>query len=123
MPYTRKPNIRLVIPDSDFDLLISALIGNADPENNLPGVADGAGALYDKLMKYSRPYTDEDGTNLVDMRFFPNEASEMILALFSPAWKKLLNFCVFTNTKKLLWPYNLNYIVVINFSDNSIGDE
>jgi len=83
MSYTRNPNIRLIIPDSDFDLLISALLENADTENNPPRVAEGAGALYDKLMKYSRPYTNEDGKNLVDIRFYPNQASEMIWQLLA----------------------------------------
>lgn len=76
---TRKPNLKLVISDDWFNLLLSALTENSKL-TLYPNTVERATALMEKLMKYSRPYTEDD-MNCVDIRFFPNEASEMIWQL------------------------------------------
>lgn len=80
----RKPNIKLIVSAEWFNLLIFAL------KNNTEIISDGnakteANALIDKLMKYSRPYFDDEAeSDCVDMRFFPDEASDMIWQLILP---------------------------------------
>jgi len=78
---TRKPNIKLIVSDEWFNLLIFSL------KQNIVTVVDEtvkkeATALIDKLLKYSRPFSDDETEReCVDMRFFPDEASDMIWQL------------------------------------------
>jgi len=85
---TRKPNIKLITSAQWFNLLIFALKQNISTVDN-EKVKEEANALIDKLLKYSRPYADDETeADLVDMRFFPNEASDMI-------WQLLVTFGLF----------------------------
>jgi len=85
---TRKPNIKLLVSAEWFNLLIFALKQNIRTVNN-ETVKQEAAALVDKLLKYSRPYTDDDTqSEMVDMRFFPDEASDMI-------WQLIVTFGLF----------------------------
>lgn len=77
---TRKPNIKLSVHESWFNVLITALTENAKVKA-FPHIAEDANALIDKLMKYSRPFIDNDNLDCVDIRFFPDEASKMIWQL------------------------------------------
>ena len=45
--------------------------------------------LKDKLLTYSVPRTNDDGIQFVDVRFFPNEASDMIWQLLLRAEKNI----------------------------------
>ena len=38
--------------------------------------------LEDKLLRYSVPITEEDGTTIVDMRFYNNEIVDLFMILF-----------------------------------------
>ncbi len=78
---SRQPSIRLKIDAGSFNLMLSALAENGDNEYSPEEVVTRADALFDKLLKYSRPYVDELETDCVEIRFFPNEASEMIWQL------------------------------------------
>ena len=80
----RKPNIKLIISAEWFNLLIFALKRNAEIIGDGNSRTD-ATALVEKLMKYSRPYFDDEvDCDCVDMRFFPDEASDMIWQLLLP---------------------------------------
>jgi len=64
-----------------FDLLIYALSENTKNISD-QNTIQSANALMEKLLKYSRPYTDEKtGIDCADIRFFPDEASQMIWQL------------------------------------------
>ena len=38
--------------------------------------------MKDKLLRYSVPITEEDGTEIVDMRFYNNEITDLFYILF-----------------------------------------
>ena len=80
----RKPNIKLIVSAEWFNLLIFALQNNAEIINGDTTKAK-ATALFEKLMKYSRPFIEDvTESECVDMRFFPDEASDMIWQLLLP---------------------------------------
>ena len=78
---SRKPSSKLVLEKELFNQLISILDKNIKvniEEENFSKIAE---RLKDKLLVYSVPRTNESGINFVDVRFFPNEASDMIWQL------------------------------------------
>ena len=80
----RKPNIKLIVSAEWFNLLIFTLKNNTEIIGEQSAKTE-ATALFDKLMKYSRPFFDEETeSDCVDMRFFPDEASDMIWQLLLP---------------------------------------
>lgn len=85
MPYsTRKPSVQLTIDTDFFNKLVSILnfnnATNIDDEN-FSAVAE---KLKNKLLRYSVPRINDDGKEFVDVRFFPNEAGDIIWQLL--AW-------------------------------------
>ena len=38
--------------------------------------------MKDKLLRYSVPIAEEDGTTIVDMRFYNNEIADLFMILF-----------------------------------------
>lgn len=84
---SRKPSSKLVLEKELFNQLISILDKNIKvniEEENFSKIAE---RLKDKLLFYSVPRTNESGINFVDVRFFPNEASDMIWQLLIQAEK------------------------------------
>ena len=84
---SRKPSSKLVLEKELFNQLISILDKNIKvgvEEENFSKVAE---RLKNKLLTYSVPRTDEEGVCYVDVRFFPNEASDMIWQLLIQAEK------------------------------------
>ena len=78
---SRKPSSKLVLEKELFNQLISILEKNIQvgvEEENFSKIAE---RLKSKLLTYSVPRTDEEGISFVDVRFFPNEASDMIWQL------------------------------------------
>lgn len=75
MPVEKKlPPIRLVVGKEYFNKLVSL----ADSNDELDYLNDSkSNKLYDKLMKYTFLQDNEQ----VELRFFPQEASEVILLL------------------------------------------
>ena len=70
-----------------FNQLVNILNINAQvglEEENFSVIAE---KLKNKLLTYSVPRTNDDGINFVDVRFFPNEASDMIWQLLIRAEK------------------------------------
>lgn len=82
MPHqTRVPSVKLTLERDLFNQLLGTL------ENNIEiGIIDEhfssiAEKLKNKLLRYSVPRISDDGIEFVDVRFFPNEASDMIWQL------------------------------------------
>lgn len=77
MPVEKKlPPIRLVVSKEYFNKLVSLSDSN-DEEDYLNLNEIKSNSLYDKLMKYTFLQDNEQ----VELRFFPQEASEVILLL------------------------------------------
>jgi len=85
MPYsTRKPSVQLTIDTDFFNKLVSILNFNKSTnidDENFSAVAE---KLKNKLLRYSVPRVNDEGKEFVDVRFFPNEAGDMIWQLL--AW-------------------------------------
>ena len=45
-------------------------------------IAQKSSKMKDKLLRYSVPITEEDGTEMVDMRFYNNEITDLFYVLF-----------------------------------------
>ena len=81
---TRKPSVQLTIDTDFFNKLVSILnLNNATniEDENFSSVAE---KLKNKLLRYSVPRVNDEGKEFVDVRFFPNEAGDMIWQLL--AW-------------------------------------
>lgn len=78
---SRTPSVKLTLENELFNQLVNILNINAQvglEEENFSVIAE---KLKNKLLTYSVPRTNDDGINFVDVRFFPNEASDMIWQL------------------------------------------
>lgn len=77
MPYqSRTPAIRLTVDVDIFNCLLERLSRNESVDDEV--FKAKATKLKDKLLAFSVPRTDEDGKSIIDIRFFPNEASFLI---------------------------------------------
>lgn len=84
---SRTPSVKLTLENELFNQLVSILNANSNiglEEENFSQIAE---KLKDKLLTYSVPRTNDDGIQFVDVRFFPNEASDMIWQLLLLAGK------------------------------------
>ena len=73
-------DVALTIARDNFNNLVTALEENAQSDD--PNFSEQADKLIDKLLRFSRPFIDTDEQEWVDIRFFSNEASNMIWQLF-----------------------------------------
>lgn len=77
----RKPSVQLTLDKTLFNKLVSMLElniqANIDDEN-LSSIAE---KLKAKMLTYSVPRVNDDDIEFVDVRYFPNEASDMIWQL------------------------------------------
>lgn len=81
---SKSPSIRLSIDKSLFNKLMSVLDFNISLNIEEENFSSIASKLKEKLMTYSVPRIN-DNTEFVDVRFFPNEAGNMIWQLLSRA--------------------------------------
>jgi len=84
---SRTPSVKLTLENELFNQLVSILNVNSNiglEEENFSQIAE---KLKNKLLTYSVPRTNDDGIQFVDVRFFPNEASDMIWQLLLLAGK------------------------------------
>ena len=83
---SKSPSIRLSIDKSLFNKLMSVLDFNISMNIEEENFSSTASKLKKKLMTYSVPrINEEDNTEFVDVRFFPNEAGNMIWQLLARA--------------------------------------
>ena len=74
----KTPSIRLTLNKALFNKLLSILDNNINLEIENSDISKIAEKMKEKLLTYSVPRLDEDNTEFVDVRFYPNEASNMI---------------------------------------------
>ena len=74
----KTPSIRLTLNKELFNKLLSILDNNINLEIENSDISKIAEKMKEKLLTYSVPRLDEDNTEFVDVRFYPNEASNMI---------------------------------------------
>lgn len=88
MAYQRRiPPIRLLVMKDKFNKIIELLSSYTNSiDENIKNISL---KLKDKLLKYSIPRTDEDNNLKVDIRFYPNEAEDLLF-LFSDNLKEIL---------------------------------
>lgn len=72
----KSPQVKLTLDESFFNLMLKIL---SDNENvHVEQVDERAKILKDKLLKYPRVYKNDNNVNLVNVGFFPSEASDMM---------------------------------------------
>lgn len=83
MPYqTRTPSVKITIDKNLYNKLLGILDFNISLNEETENFSEIAKKLKDKLLRYSVPRTKEnDNTEFVEIRFFPNEASNMLWQL------------------------------------------
>lgn len=78
---SRTPSVKLTLDKSLFNQLVSNLEYNRQLELEDENFSAIAEKLKNKLLTYSVPRTNDEDIEFVDVRFFPNEASDMIWQL------------------------------------------
>ena len=86
---SRTPSVKLTLENELFNQLVSILNANSNIGLEDENFSQIAGKLKNKLLTYSVPRTNDDGIQFVDVRFFPNEASDMIWQLLLRAEKNI----------------------------------
>ena len=80
MPYQKRiPPVKVELSIEKFNLLVEMLTRYTQMSDER--VAQLATKMKDKLLRYSIPRTEEGQDTKVDIRFYPNEASEIIYML------------------------------------------
>lgn len=80
MSYQKRiPPVKVELNIEKFNLLLEMLTRYTQMSNER--VAQLAAKMKDKLLRYSIPRVDETEETIVDIRFYPNEASEIIYML------------------------------------------
>ena len=81
MAYSKRiPPIKIKLNVDEFNKLVEVLNNMVDYENER--IAQKSSKMKDKLLRYSVPITEEDGTEMVDMRFYNNEITDLFYILF-----------------------------------------
>ena len=81
MPYSKRiPPIKIKLNVDEFNKLVEVLNNMIDYVNER--IAQKSSKMKDKLLRYSVPITEEDGTEMVDMRFYNNEITDLFYVLF-----------------------------------------
>ena len=64
----------------EYNKLLEILENMIDSDNE--NYSNKSSKMKDKLLRYSVPITEEDGTTIVDMRFYNNEIVDLFMILF-----------------------------------------
>jgi len=76
MFYSKKLPIRITLDNNTYDFLLESLKAN---ENDFGGhIADSAKSLREKIEKYGRRETNENGVEVVRLGFYENEGEKFI---------------------------------------------
>jgi len=88
MPHqTRIPSVQLSLCNNLFNQLVGILDFNIKMNIEDEKFSTTAEKLKNKLLMYSVPRINDENVEFVDVRFFPNEASDMIWQLLLRAEK------------------------------------
>ena len=80
MPYQRRiPPVKVELTIGKFNYLIEMLTRYLNDENER--IKNLSTKLKEKLLRYSIPRETEENETFIDVRFYPNEASEIIYML------------------------------------------
>ena len=80
MAYSKRiPPIKVKLNVDEFNKLVEILNNMIDYDNEK--ISKKSSKIKDKLLKYSVPIT-EDGTEMVDIRFYNNEITDLFYILF-----------------------------------------
>ena len=72
MAYSKRiPPIKIKLNVDEYNKLLEILENMIDSDNE--NYSNKSSKMKDKLLRYSVPITEEDGTTIVDMRFYNNE--------------------------------------------------
>ena len=81
MAYSKRiPPIKIKLKVDEFNKLVEVLNNMIDYENER--IAQKSSKMKDKLLRYSVPITEEYGTEMVDMRFYNNEITDLFYIYF-----------------------------------------
>lgn len=81
MAYSKRiPPIKIKLNVIEFNKLVEILNNMIDYEDE--NISKKSSKMKDKLLRYSVPITEEDGTEIVDMRFYNNEITDLFYILF-----------------------------------------
>lgn len=81
MAYSKRiPPIKIKLNVIEFNKLVEVLNNMIDYEDE--NISKKSSKMKDKLLRYSIPITEEDGTEIVDMRFYNNEITDLFYILF-----------------------------------------
>ena len=81
MAYSKRiPPIKIKLNVDEFNKLVEVLNNMIDYEDER--IAQKSSKMKDKLLRYSVPITEEDGIEMVDMRFYNNEITDLFYVLF-----------------------------------------
>ena len=78
---TRDPSVKLSLDKELFNILVGILDFNSQIKLDDESFSNTANKLKDKLLTYSVPRINDNGEEYIDIRSFPNEASDMIWQL------------------------------------------
>lgn len=82
MPYQKRiPPVKVDLSIEKFNYLIEMLTRYTTTENEK--IVALATKLKEKLLRYSIPRVTEEQETFIDVRFYPNEASEIIYMLLA----------------------------------------
>lgn len=81
MAYSKRiPPIKIKLNVIEFNKLVEVLNNMIDYEDE--NISKKSSKMKDKLLRYSVPITEADGTEIVDMRFYNNEITDLFYILF-----------------------------------------
>lgn len=73
---SKRPPVRVYLNQNKYNLLITIL--KVNQLNNIKKPSEIAKKLVDKLLVFSRPYKDDNGHDMVEVRLFADEVSDLI---------------------------------------------
>jgi hypothetical protein len=81
MAYSKRiPPIKVKLNVNEFNKLVEILNNMIDFEDEK--ISQKSSKIKDKLLRYSVPIKEDDGTEMVDMRFYNNEITDLFYILF-----------------------------------------
>lgn len=81
MAYSKRiPPIKVKLNVNEFNKLVEILNNMIDFEDEK--ISKKSSKIKDKLLRYSVPIKEDDGTEMVDMRFYNNEITDLFYILF-----------------------------------------
>lgn len=83
MAYQKRiPPIKIIVDTESYNELVELV--NGFVENSMyENIKEKARKMKDKLLRYSVPHTNEDEEIEIDIRFYPNEAEDLINMLLA----------------------------------------